>query len=323
MAFLLLATTDGLIIGERAADDWRITLHFLAGREVTSVIAREGVILAGTTQGVFRSDDRGQSWREASQGLTRPHVRWLAYHPGISDLEFAGTEPAGIFVSHTGGERWRECAEVNSLREQGGWYLPYSPEAGCVRGFAFHSHRGYAAVEVGGVLVSNDQGETWQVAKGSTGTSSLAQPSGARIASDVHMIEVHPSSSDLVFAPTHMGLYRSADGGETWTNLYPCYCRAAWSDPVDPEHIVFGPADDVDANGRLETTHDGGRTWQRAALPESPWRDYMVERLAQVDDELVAVLSNGLVLAAPLTAFEWRRILPTVTNAAAVAAMLP
>ena len=35
----------------------------------TSIIAREGVILLGTRQGIWRSGDLGETWIEASDGL--------------------------------------------------------------------------------------------------------------------------------------------------------------------------------------------------------------------------------------------------------------
>ena len=159
---LILATPDGVAMFRRDGENWREAARGLAGHRVTSVIAREGVILAGTTEGVFRSDDRGQTWRAASDGLAVQHVRWLSYHPDVSDREFAGTEPAAIFVSRDGAATWRECPEVARLRDEHGWFLPYSPEAGCVRGFAFHGPRAYAAVEVGGALRSDDGGETWR-----------------------------------------------------------------------------------------------------------------------------------------------------------------
>ncbi len=104
---MLLGTSDGLVVCERAGDGWRVIRRGLAGRRVTGVIAREGVILAGATDGVWRSDDSGRTWREASAGLAIRHVRWLGFHPDISDREFAGTEPAGLFVSHDGGGSWR------------------------------------------------------------------------------------------------------------------------------------------------------------------------------------------------------------------------
>ena len=100
---LILATEQGLVIGEHDGEDWHEISRGLTGQHVTSVIAREGVILAGTENGIYRSEDEGKTWEETSNGLTARHVRWMAFHPEISDFEFAGTEPAGIFISHDGG----------------------------------------------------------------------------------------------------------------------------------------------------------------------------------------------------------------------------
>jgi photosystem II stability/assembly factor-like uncharacterized protein len=319
---LILATEQGTVICEPADNDWYESSRGLRDQHVTSVIAREGVILAGTENGIFRSEDDGQTWKEASNGLTTRHVRWMAYHPDISDLEFAGTEPANIFVSHDGGESWRACPEVAQLRDRFRWSLPYSPEAGCVRGFAFHGSRVYAAVEVGGVLVSEDKGETWQLAGGSDGKPNLEGPPEPFVYPDVHSLEVHPSSSDLVYAPTGGGFYRSNDGGNTWQLFYDCYCRAVWVDTKDPDHLILGPADGVDRNGRIEESRDGGETWSPASNGlQVPWRRGMVERFFQMGDELFAILSNGQLFRASLSDFEWRRVLSDINHVNAMTSM--
>ncbi|MEO6623335.1 MAG: hypothetical protein ABIN37_00660, partial [Burkholderiaceae bacterium] len=248
MNYLLLATSNGLAVYEHHQQGWQATHRGLAGQDVLCVIAREGVILAGTRQGVWRSDDLGESWQAASTGLTQPHVRWLAFHPDISDFEVAGTEPAGIFVSRDGARTWRACPEVAVLRDQHQWFLPYSPQAGCVRGFAFHGQRAYAAVEVGGVLRSDDGAATWRLVKGSDGSPDLSGPPEPLIYPDLHSIHIHPTSPDRVYAPTGGGFYRSEDGGDNWALRYDCYCRACWVDPADPDHILLGPADNVDAD---------------------------------------------------------------------------
>ncbi len=318
---LIVATSRGVYVCTHLAGGWSSpATRGLEGQSVTSVIAREGVILAGTRDGVFRSDDLGRTWREASAGLTDRHVRWMAYHPDIPDFEFAGTEPAGIFVSRDGAERWRACPEVEALRQAHRWYLPYSSAAGCVRGFAIHGRFAYAAVEVGGVLRSEDSGETWELAGGSPGV--FSRTLAASVHPDVHSILVHPSSPDLVYAPTGGGFYRSSDGGQSWALRYNSYCRAAWVDPADPDHILLGPADDVDRNGRIEETRDGGLSWQPAGQGlDVPWRRHMVERFYQSGPELLAVLSNGELLSAPLASLAWRPILPEIEGAAAVTIM--
>ncbi len=323
MNYLLLATRHGLVVCERETESWRETARGLDGKSVTSVTARLGIILAGTTDGIFRSGDGGQTWQEASDGITVRHIRWLAHHPDIAEVSFAGTEPAGIFVSHDGGGSWRECAEVTQLRDKYKWSLPYSPEAGCVRGFAFLGTRGYAAVEVGGVLRSDDSGESWRLVEGSTGNPDLNEAPEPMVYPDVHSISVYAWARDTVLAPTGGGLYRSTDGGITWAQIYDCYCRAAWLDPEDPQHIVFGPADGVDRDGRIEATNDGGLTWLPASNGlEVPWRRGMVERFAETRDELLAVLSNGELLSSPVSATAWRRILPSIEGVAAACEMI-
>lgn len=316
---ICLATAAGLVICRGSGGSWQVERRTLQDHQVTSVMAREGVILAGTTAGVFRSDDEGRTWREVNEGLTTRHVRWLAYHPGISDLEFAGTEPAGVFVSHDGAEHWQSRPEVAALRDEHRWMLPYSPEAGCVRGFAFCGERVYAAVEVGGVLRSDDGGETWGLAAGSDGDPDLGGPPAPLIYPDVHDLAVHPSDADLVFAATGGGFYRSDDGGATWTSVYDCYVRALWLDPLDADHVLCGPADQVGAVGRIEESRDGGRTWRLASDGlEVPWRRTMPERMCQIGDELFTLLDDGRLLVAPLATLRWEYILADVKGINAV-----
>ncbi|HEX9616325.1 MAG TPA: hypothetical protein VGA03_02845 [Anaerolineales bacterium] len=319
---LLLATEAGVVVCERDAQGWREARRGLENRRVNSLLARGGVILAGARDGIYRSVDGGHRWEEANSGLSIRLIRWLAGHPDLPERVFAGTEPAGIFVSDDSGGQWRICPEVVELRQRHGWSLPYSPEAGCVRGFAFLGTRGYAAVEDGCVLVSNDSGETWQLAAGSRGRSDH-HPGGVFVHSDVHSIEVHPASPDLVAAPTGGGFYTSADGGMTWTNIYKnSYTRAVWLDPQDMNHMILGPADGVDFNGRIEETRDGGRTWEPASGELSvPWRRHMVERFSPAGDQLLAVLSNGALLASFLGDLDWQPILPQVQGVNAAALM--
>jgi photosystem II stability/assembly factor-like uncharacterized protein len=318
---LYLATNSGIVRAERKAD-WQVIDTGLTGHTATAVIARGSLILAGTMQGIYCSEDGGNTWRAAESGPGDPHIRWLEWRDEPAGSALAGTEPAGIYYSNDSGNSWQACPEVARLRDRFGWSLPYSPEAGCVRGFATHGTRAYAAVEVGGVLVSGDGGQTWQLAPGSDGRPEFRRPPTPLIHPDVHSILVHPSSPDQVYAPTGGGFYRSRDGGVTWRFLYDCYCRAAWADAADPEHIVLGPASGVDRGGRIEETRDGGSTWQPASagLPV-PWDENMVERFLQLGDELLAVLADGSLYASPLQDFAWRPILSQVkwVNAAAAA----
>jgi photosystem II stability/assembly factor-like uncharacterized protein len=319
--FLFVATDDGVVALEREGRTWHQVVHSLTQHRVEALSRHGGVVLAGTTRGIYRTDDLAQTWQPASRGLTESHVRWLAHHPEHSGTVIAGTEPAAIFVSRNEGDTWRECPEVAELRDEGGWYLPYSPEAGCVRGLAFHGDRIYAAVEQGGLLRSDDAGESWCLVEGSSGTTDA--PREGFIHPDVHSVEVHVSSPDLAFAPTGGGFYRSDDGGKRWTRLYDCYCRAVWVDPGTPDHLIMGPADSVDRNGRIEESSDGGWTWEATSRGlEVPWSQHMVNRFHRTADELLAVLSSGHLLSTPLETLSWRRVVPQISRVLDVAAML-
>ncbi len=158
-----LAASDSLILIDHSDGDWREAGRSLQGQRLTSVMAWGDTVIAGSVDGLWLSRDQGQTWKSASDCIPdgSRHIRWLARNASRPVRIFAGTEPAEIFTSEDGGETWQGHPEVPELRDRFGWYLPYSPEAGCVRGFAFSGSRGYAAVEQGGVLVTDDNGDTW------------------------------------------------------------------------------------------------------------------------------------------------------------------
>ncbi len=316
---MIIATRHGLMRFDRINDYWEARDHALTGLEITCLDIRGKLGLAGTPEGIYLSQDAGESWRLDSEGLQTPHVRWAAIHPQDDRYLFAGTEPANIYSRLINGDRWRPAEEVARLRDENGWYLPYSPNPGCVRGFAFHDQRIYASVEVGGLLVSDDYGGSWTLVPGSSGRP-RQDPKADQIHPDVHSVATHASSKDLVFAPTGGGFYISKDGGKTWSLKYEAYSRAVWVNPRAAGHMVLGPADGVGRGGRIEHSTDGGATWH--VLMENladKWPDAMVERFVTVEDEIFAVLSNGKLLTARTDSFAWQYLLPGIEDAVMLA----
>ncbi len=313
---ILVACHQGLLRAEATTNGWQLDDLMVGGQRVRTVAASGSVLVAGTTTGAYRSLDNGASWNDVSRGLAECNIRRLAHHTYEGKCFFAGTEPAALYRLEPGADEWTECPSVAELRDAYGWRLPYSPAAGCIRGFAFLGHRGYAAAEVGGLLRSDDVGRTWRLAGGSSGDPK-DPPERHRIHPDVHSVFVHPSSADLVFAPTGGGLYRSTDGGVQWSCLYACYCRAVWVDPKDPKRMVLGPADGVQSTGRIEQSTDGGKTWEAAwSGLSAPWAETMVERFVEIEQRLFAVLSNGHLLVADRGELAWKRILPSLEGIA-------
>jgi photosystem II stability/assembly factor-like uncharacterized protein len=187
-----------------------------------------------------------------------------------------------------------------------------------VRGYAVHGRRLYAAVEVGGLLRSNDAGDNWALGKGSDGRPKFGRPPTNFIHPDVHSVAVHPSSADLVFAPTGGGFYTSTDGGGSWACRYDnCYVRAVWVNPTDVNHLILGPAQDASGkDGRIEQSTDGGHTWHKLSEPQP---HNMVERFYQIEDQLLAVMSNGQLWASDLETLAWQVIMPDISGINAIA----
>lgn len=316
---LFVATRNGLKIFRRLVDDWEEQGHALTGLEITSIDFQGDTGLAGTTQGVYSTQDGGENWVLDSDGIVTPHVRWARIHPQDPRHLYVGTEPANIYTKMVDDDAWQRSETVARLRDQNDWFMPYSPNPGCVRGFAFHNNRIYAAVEVGGLLVSDDFGDTWALVEGSSGKPRQAPVSG-EIHPDVHSVLSHAASEDLVFAPTGGGFYVSDDGGKSWVLKYEAYCRTVWVDPAVETHMVLGPADGVGRGGRIEHSADGGETWHLLMDNiEEKWPDTMVERFFGTDDELFAVLSNGKILISRKGDFSWQCLLPAISNVVMVA----
>jgi photosystem II stability/assembly factor-like uncharacterized protein len=325
--FLYIATAAGFFLAAHSGGEWEIVRHTLVNQALTSIVVAEDVIMVGGRDGIRRSTDNGATWQTVDQGLSIRYVRWMTATRGRPEAILVGTEPAGIFVSLDRGLSFDARPEVNELRDRHGWRLPYSPAAGCIRGFAVadggsNPRRVYAAAEVGGVLVSDDGGGRWRLAGGSDGNPDLYRDLGTGVHPDVHGLAVFPGNADLVLAASGGGLYRSDDGGQSWRNLYPSYTRAVWIDPANARHLVAGPADGVARNGRIEESFDGGRRWQPASEGlTSPWPRHMVERFVAIDTGLLTVLSNGELWLRSSGETDWRHILQDLPRVTAVAAV--
>lgn len=317
---LIAATDQGIVTLAEVDQKVEAVSRSFQDQQFTAVaVSPAGAVLAGTHNGLYLSLDSGQTWREANSGLGQTHIRSLAFHPERPEFAYAGTEPAAIYYSRDGGRNWNESPDVPRYREQNNWFLPYSPEAGCIRGFSFSEQVGYAAVEVGGMLVSHDFGEHWTL----TQELNTLRPNEQDIHSDVHRVYIHPESSQTVIAPTGGGLYISEDGAETWDLLNPNYCRAAWSAESDWNEIVFGPADGPDRNGRIVRTTDGGSDWHPVDEGlDPPWGRTMVEHIIPVDGDLYVILSNGRLISSTIGEFVWETVLPAAYGVRGLSALV-
>jgi len=276
-------------------------------------------ILAGSYgHGMYRSEDGGRTWLPANDGLTASAFRCISPDPLNPGAILAGTEPARLFRSRDGGRTWQELAGITRIAGHETWFLPYSPRAGAVRNvYAPPDRPGrlFASVEVGGLLRSDDGGETW------TCPPVIADE-------DIHHITGHPHQPDLLYAslgyaslphrasddePYHYGgIARSRDGGQTWQKLESDYTRATLIPPSRPDLILAGPAPHVAREGRIVVSSNGGDTWEPASNGlDTPLPDMVELFVAAPDDTVWAVCSGGRLLRSEPGAWVWRSALPS------------
>ncbi len=293
----------------------------LASERIWAIHAwRDGgalTILAGSYgNGLYRSEDSGHTWSPANTGLTASAFRCIAPDPLKPGAILAGTEPGRLFRSEDGGSTWQELAGITQIAGYEQWFLPYSPRAGAVRNvYAPPGSTGrlFASVEVGGLLRSDDGGETWACAP-------VIEDD------DIHYITGHPHDPALLYAalgyaslPHHRngdaprrfgGIARSRDSGTTWEKLETDYTRATLVPPTRPDLVLAGPAPHVGREGRIVVSSDGGETWEPASAGlDTPMPDMVELFVAAPDDTVWAVCSGGRLLHATPGEWRWRSAL--------------
>lgn len=194
---ILAATSDGLFRSAGGGAWERIGPPV----EVRSLAwSSGGALLAGGKESIFRSTDRGESWRRVAE-VPRTWVETLAADPSSPQTIYAsgsavnprGGSPASV-RSTDGGETWSQVAEMLGMGV-----------LAVDRGVVY-------AVNVQGLLRSRDQGRTWEP---------MQPPPGAGFVGATELL-ADPRTPGLLYAAfsgvygLKPGVYRTTNGGATW-----------------------------------------------------------------------------------------------------------
>jgi|WetSurMetagenome_2_1015567.scaffolds.fasta_scaffold13279_5 hypothetical protein len=159
---------------------------------------------AGTSRGVYKSEDGGETWKKTSEGLTASAVAGLVVDPSNASTLYASTVE-GISKSTDGGQTW-------SLILGGG------PPGGLVQGASLvvapSAPGTLYAWTSGGLFRSDDGGAAWRQAA----AEGLAAQSTFQLSAE--LCAVSSADANVVVAATGNGIARTPDGGETWAVVY-------------------------------------------------------------------------------------------------------
>jgi cysteine-rich repeat protein len=224
-----------------AAEVWEPLNAALPNRNVRAIAvdpAHDNVLYVGTTGGIFKSTDKGLTWVSASSGLVGTTVTGIEIVPSDPNTIYAGTSTGGIHVSTNAGSSW---SQINNG-------LPtMSVNAVGVRTDLPSTL--YAGMNTFGIERSLDAGGSW-AASGVMGTT--------------RQFSVDLLNPATVYAATTAGVFKSVNGGESWSSAGGGL----------PSSSIFDVAADTTSSGvvycgplsnRVYKSANGGQSWALAA----------------------------------------------------------
>lgn len=267
----------GVGLFRRAAEGgtWDHVLTHLEAYAVSVHPKDPAVVFAGTADGVWRSTDRGATFKRTGFPDQGKQIWSFLVDAGDPNLVYAGGSPVDVYRSEDCGETWRK------LPNPGVKDRATAPFAVRVMRMAQHPtrpHEIFAALEVNGVIHTTDGGETWEDCSSDLIRLSQQPHLKSKIVSDTfaegmldgHAIAITPADPDAVVLAVRMGLFRSADKGKTWEDMEVgrfspvTYGRDIRVSPSDPNTLYAAlSVAAASHDGALYRSTDAGKSWKR------------------------------------------------------------
>jgi len=255
--------------------------------------------------GIWKSVDAGKTWTESGLKNSR-HVSRIAVHPTNSDIVYAGvlgniykpTLERGLYKSTDGGKTWRKTLFANDHAGVVDLIIdPTNPRI--LYASTWRLQRTPYSLSSGGegsaLWKSTDEGETWKEISKNKGFP--------KDTLGIIGVTVSSVNNQRVWAMVENkekgGLYRSDDGGETWTqvNSERKLRQRAWY-----YTRVYADTKNVDVvyvlNVRYHKSTDGGKTFNTYNAPHGDHHDLWIapedpNRMIMGDDGGAQVTYDG------------------------------
>lgn len=283
------------------------------------------IILLATEGGVYRTTDRGKSWRSIRNGF--PPVQRYSFSAPIGCIQFDPIHP-NIAFAGIGRPRWGKggAGAIYRSMDTGLTWKEVStgqlPADAIVSDIAVkpNNSRIILAATDHGVFRSDDGGDRWTLSNKGLDNIDCQRLAFSISSPDVIYLTVNTTARDN--QPWNGGVYRSDNAGETWRPVNgagmpervgksgdsPYLTDSVMALAVDPRNanVVYVAEHDWISAGVLKTTN-GGASWREFTNPSKNtgnmqygWIDFWgpsVEcmALSPVDPNRVAIGTSGHV----------------------------
>jgi len=233
--------------------------------------------MGATGGGVWKTTDGGNNWKNISDKYFGSSIGAVAVAPSDESIVYVGEGEntmrgnvseglGGMWRSNDGGRSWKNIGLKDGRHIIRIVIHPKNPDIvwAAVVGHLFGPN------EERGVYKTTDGGKTWKrtlFVNNQTGASDLVMEPENPMVLYAGMWRVIRTPYSLESGGEGSGLYKSADGGETWTNVSTKkgLPKGTWGivgvafAPSNPERIYTIVEN---ANGGLYRSDDAGETWQ-------------------------------------------------------------
>ena len=264
---------------------------------LTQSDSNPSVLIAGTFNGIFRSDDSGDSWTQlptsSTPGLV--HVESLAIDPRTTSTIYAGTWYLP-YKSTDGGQSWKTikngiiddsdifaididprdpnhiiasaCSGIYETSNGGdGWTK--------VQGIPSQSRRTRAIVQhpsIPGLVFAGTTEGFWRSERGGKADSWMVTTSRQL---EVNSIAIHPSRPQTIYIGTNnYGVMVSTDGGKNFVPTNGGYsgrfANVIVADRETPDRIYAATINTTTGGGFLFVSTDNGETWRPSMRSMAP-----------------------------------------------------